>query len=378
MWCVGFPGMLPAGGRGDVQSRCGVVSFLCCWAAVSHVPGWGRGVRCGMVALGCVVDFPLGGGASCPGLVGWVVALGASSGGAGQSRAVSRSSIWRFPVLGRCGIVAVRGLGSPGIGCVGLECRNQGGVVAWCFGVSAHRLVGSGVWGAPSMGHVRAATFVGSAGRWVVASRACCCPGAAPVGDGWLCVAGVYGLHGGGGALGSGAGWVRGRLPAGSGRWGLTVGGSSVVSPWCVLWWPLVGWLWGPFRCTASMGAPLCVGRPQWGVLSVVWAGLVSLSSVCCAAVRRVSSSAVPHGGLLWRCVGGGLGAGGSPEGAGHAGSGWPGGGGACVSACTATLTFLGHDVPGVSALCCLRGFLLCLSPAPLCLLVRFVSNFEG
>ena len=45
-----------------VRSRRGAVSFPCWWAAVSHVPGWGRGVRCRMVALGCVLAFPLGGG----------------------------------------------------------------------------------------------------------------------------------------------------------------------------------------------------------------------------------------------------------------------------------------------------------------------------
>ena len=52
------------------------------------------------------------------------------------------------------------------------------------------------------------------------------------------------------------------------------------------------------------------------------------------------------------------------------------GGGGACVWACTVTLAFLGRGVPGVSALCSLRSFSLCLCPAPLFLLVHFVSFF--
>ena len=83
------------------------------------------------------------------------------------------------------------------------------------------------------------------------------------------------------------------------------------------------------------MGAPLCVGAPQWWVRLVVGLGLVSVSSVWLAAVCRVSSSAAPHGGLLWWCRGGGLGLGGSWEGAGHAGSGWLGGGGrVCCLAC--------------------------------------------
>ena len=80
------------------------------------------------------------------------------------------------------------------------------------------------------------------------------------------------------------------------------------------------------------MGAPLCVGAPQRWVRRVVGLGLVSVSTVWFAAVCRVSSSAAPHGGLLWWCLGGGLGLCGSWEGAGHAGSGWlVGGGPACV-----------------------------------------------
>ena len=83
------------------------------------------------------------------------------------------------------------------------------------------------------------------------------------------------------------------------------------------------------------MGAPLCVGAPQRWVRRVVGVGLVSVLSVWLAAVCRVSSSAAPHGGLLWWCLGGGLGLGGSWEGAGHAGSGSLGGGGrACMGLC--------------------------------------------
>ena len=72
-----------------------------------------------------------------------------------------------------------------------------------------------------------------------------------------------------------------------------------------------------------------------------------------------MSSSAAPHGGPLWWCFGGGLGLGGSWEGAGHAGSASLGGGGACVWAC-------------IFAFCSLRGPLLFLSLAPLFFLIRF------
>ena len=92
----------------------------------------------------------------------------------------------------------------------------------------------------------------------------------------------------------------------------------------------------------------------------------MSVSSVWLAAVCRVSSSAAPHGGLLWWCLGGGLGLGGSWEGAGHAGSGWLGGGGrVCGLAC------LPSALPAVSS----SAFPLLLSLRWLVLLCFF---FEG
>ena len=248
----------------------------------------------------------------------------------------------------------------------------------WCLGVSARSWVGPVVWGI---------AFAGSAGRLVAAAWACCGSGAVPAGGEWRCVAGVYRFHGGGGAICSGVGWACGRLPAGSGCRGRTVGGYSAASPLCVPWWPLVGWLKGVFLgCTASMGAPLCVGAPQRWVRRVVGVGLVSVSTVCLAAVCRVSSSAAPHGGLLWWCLGGGLGLCGSWEDAGHAGSGWLGGGGrvcglACLpsappvapsSACPLLLSFcwlvwlfffFGGGVAGV--LCMGVGVCRCWLPVP-------------
>ena len=88
---TGFQGWCRWGGVG-VRSRRGVASFLCLWAVVSHVPGWERGVRCGMVVLGCLVAS-LVGGAPCPCPLRWVVARGPSSGGVGQPCAVSWSSL---------------------------------------------------------------------------------------------------------------------------------------------------------------------------------------------------------------------------------------------------------------------------------------------
>ena len=188
------------------------------------------------------------------------------------------------------------------------------------------------------MGHARAIAFAGSAGWWVAASWACCGPSAAHAGGDWRCVAGVYRFHGGGGAMCSGVGWARGRLLAGSGCRGLTVGGSSAVSPWCVPWWSLVGWLKGVFGVYRTPGGTIVCWRAAAG-------GAVGCGGGACVGVVRVVCGGVSCVGLgcssWWSVVvvplGGGLGLGGSWEGAGHAGSGWLGGGGArvCWPACS-------------------------------------------
>ena len=108
----------------------------------------GCGVSCPWVRKGNAVWYggaelrgglPDGGGrAPSPGLVGSVVAPGWSSGGVGQPYAVPWSSFWRLSVRGWCAVVVVWGLGPIGAGCEGSECRNQGCVVAGCFGVSAN------------------------------------------------------------------------------------------------------------------------------------------------------------------------------------------------------------------------------------------------
>ena len=105
-------------------------------------------------------------------------------------------------------------------------------------------------------------------------------------------MAGVYRLHDGGGAMGSGVGWVRGRLPAGSGCRGLTVCGPSAVSPWCVPWWPLVGWLRGV----------LGVYRIHGGT-TVCWRAVVGCGGGACVGVVRAVGggvSCVVLGGSSW------------------------------------------------------------------------------
>ena len=184
------------------------------------------------------------------------------------------------------------------------------------------------------MGHARAIAFAGSAGRWVAASWACCGPGAAPAGGEWRCVAGVYRFHGGGGAICSGVGWARGRLPAGSGCRALTVGGSSAVSPWCVPWWSLVGWLKGVFGVyrihggtivcwrAAARGAVGCGGGACVGVVRVV---VGSVSCVVLGSSSGWSIVVVPGGwSWAWRFLGG----------CGTCGVGLAWGGGARVWAC--------------------------------------------
>ena len=131
------------------------------------------------------------------------------------------------------------------------------------------------------MHHAWAIAFAGSAGRWVAASWACCGPGAEPAGGEWRCVARVYRFHGGGGAMCLGVGWARGRLPAGSGCRGLTVGGSSAVSSWCIPWWSLVGWLKGIFGVYRIHGGTIVCWRAAAG-------GTVDCGGGACVGVVHV------------------------------------------------------------------------------------------
>ena len=180
-------------------------------------------------------------------------------------------------------------------------------------------------------------------------------------------------------ALGSGVGCVRGRLPAGGRCRGPTVGGSFLVSPWCVPWWPLVGWLWTAFVVYRIHGGTTVRWRAAVG-------DAVSFGGVACVVVVCVvcgGASCVVLGGSSWWSVvavrGGRSWAWRLLGGCGTCGVGMAcGGGGARVWACTAIFAFSGCGVPGVSALCSLRDFLLCPSPAPLFFLVRFVSFLGG
>ena len=258
----GFQGRCPGwGGRGADLVRCrSCVGGL--WCSVSL----GEGGECGVAWWRWVAWWPSqwgGGGASCQGLVGWVVARASSSGGVRQSHAVPRSSLWRFPVRGPRGIVVVTGLGSPGAGCVGFECPNPGGVIVWCLGPEMR--------GVLSMGHARAATFVGSASQRVASSWACCGPGAAPVAGQRLCSVsmarkGLWASAWGGSVVGH-------RLVAGA-RTSLWVGLSRCllgVSGGC-RWSAGCG---GFLVCNASMGVPLCAGGPQWGLCPCCLCGLL-------------------------------------------------------------------------------------------------------
>ena len=203
------------------------------------------------------------------------------------------------------------------------------------------------------MGHTRTATFVGSAGRWVAACWACCGPGAAYLDGEWWCVAWVYRLHGGGRAVGSGMGWVCGRLPAGSGCRGLTVGGRSAVSSWCVPWCPLVGWLRGFFGVYRIHGGTTVCWRVVVGCGGGGGVGAVLV-------VGGGASCVVPGGSSWWFVVavrGGWSWAWRFWEGAGLAGSGWFGGGGrVCVGWCVRPLLplrFLPEPFPCLSPCAC-------------------------
>ena len=113
-------------------------------------------------------------------------------------------------------------------------------------------------------------------------------------------MAGVYRFHSGGGAICSGVGWACGRLPAGSGCRGRTVGGYSAASPWCVPWWPLVGWLKGVFGVYRIHGGTIVC----WGAAAV---GAAGCGGGACVGVDRVFgggvSCVVLSGSSWWSVV---------------------------------------------------------------------------
>ena len=219
-----------AGGGAGVRSRRGVASFLCWWAVVFHVPGWGRRVRCGMVVRGCVVAFPVGGGGTVSRSAGvggrsWLV-LGRCGAAQCGLLVVPLVCFSTWAMRGRCGV-------GPGVPC--------GGVCG--IGVSQPGVCGRSVlWGVSPP--VSGPSGAGSA---VYGPRAGChvCGVCGSVGRGVL------------GVLWPQCG-VRG--------WGLVVRGWGVSSPW----WGGGGlWArpWGGsvvgHRLAADAGASLWVGLPR-------------------------------------------------------------------------------------------------------------------
>ena len=130
------------GGAGGVRCGVGVARLRSCvgglWCRVS--PGGGGG--CGVVWWRCVVWWPSRWGGGGHRIRVWF---------GGLSPVVCPLAVWGSPArsldrhpgvfqyVGRAGSVWRGALGPLGAGCAGLECRNQGGVVVWCFGVSAPR-----------------------------------------------------------------------------------------------------------------------------------------------------------------------------------------------------------------------------------------------
>ena len=175
-------------------------------------------------------------------------------------------------------------------------------------------------------------------------------------------MAGAYRLQGEGGGMGSGVGRVRGRLPAGSGCGGLTVGESSAVSNWCVPWWPLVGWMRKPFEVYRIQGGTTVCSRAAVGcgcgacvsVIRVVGGG------AWCVVLKVVLK--VVRCGAAWGVVLGLASPGRVRDMQGRDGLG---GGRPYVWA-------------RVFALCSLRGFFLCLSLASLLWHDRFFWGGEG
>ena len=285
----GFQGWCRWGG---VRSRRGAASFLFWWAVVPLAPGWGRGVRCGMVVLCCVVAFPLGGGGGhrfqvwwgglspvvCP-LAVWGSPAWSTDRPPGVFQYVGRAgSVWRgaWGPLGRVvrdWSVATRGVWS----CGASGCRPTFEWAQLCGVLCSRR---PRVGGSRLLGRVVAPVRC----PWVVS------------GGLWLgCIVSTVR----GGAICSGVEWARGRLPAGSGCRGLTVGGYSAVSPCCVPWWSLVGWLKGVFGVYRIHGGTIVC----WGAAAV---GAAGCGGGACVGVDRVvggSVSCVVLGGSSWWSV---------------------------------------------------------------------------
>ena len=314
-----------------------------------------------MVVLCCVVAFPLGGGGHRV-QVWW----------GGLSPVVCPLAVWGSPAwsldrppgvfqyVGRAGLVLPGAWGPLGRG-----------VRDWS--VATRGVWSCGAWGCrPTIEWAQWCRVLRSRGPRVGGSRlscTCCGTGAVPAGGEWRCVAGVYRSHGWGGAICSGVGWARGRLPAGSGCRGLTVDGYSAVSPWCVPWWSLVGWLKGVFGVYRIHGGTIVC----WGAAAV---GAAGCGGGACVGVDRVGgggvSCVVLGGSSCWSVV---VGPGGWSwalrflGGCGTCGVGLAGGGGARVWAC-------------VFAFCSPRGPFLCLSLTPLfslaCLALFFFFGGGG
>ena len=148
-----------------------------------------------MVVLGCVFASPLAGVYRA--LTWWqsvlVRRLAKDTGPtlAGSLLTFGHLAVWGCPPqsaglplafpwsVGRVGSLRRGARGPLGQDVMGLECRNQGGLVVWCLSLIAHWLVGPGAWGALPVGGARAVKSVQFAGRCVTASQVCGGPGVA-------------------------------------------------------------------------------------------------------------------------------------------------------------------------------------------------------
>ena len=134
-----------------------------------------------------------------------------------------------------------------------------------------------------------------------------------------------------------GATWARAWCGPAARHWLVAGSGASlwVGIPWylpgasrgCPWWAGFWRFLWR----AASMRVRLCVARLLWGVRRAAGAWLMAVPPMASVLVRPALSLVAPLGGPLLRCLGGGLGLGGSWEGGGHAGSGWLWAGGRCA-----------------------------------------------
>ena len=139
LWRGVIGGGHPQSGACEWEGRRGLAQYgfvRCC----VHFPMGGSGLRLEFMAVHAALLACIG----CWTHLGRVAARVAMGCCVGPSLVFAWCSPRRSSVPGLCGIPVAWGSGTPGVGCVGLECRNQGGLCSRRLHMMVRRSGGSG------------------------------------------------------------------------------------------------------------------------------------------------------------------------------------------------------------------------------------------